>query len=351
MLRQHACVDGEPTESRRPAGDGREPGRTAPQREGGAECLPGCAAGVHELARRAASLAGDLRPLQPLVPHERPRGRGPGRAQAALGPRGQQLRRIHGRPGQALRAVQPRRLRHRRRHPVRARRGPFRPGRPGAGAQLDHVPRGDRRVRRRRRSRLEERAARGRTPQVVPVPGAGPERDAGDREGARRLSARARVLPHDDRDDRGQNGGCAAARHGRPAGLGALRPMGRRRGGARGARDGRRGVRPPPGGWAGVLVQYARVGVDPIAASGRVLGRKHEGLPRVAARGRVRGLRIARRQLRLRPKSRTTTSRRGISGTGATSLSTTTSSGGRRWKRWPAEITARRSRLRSTTRT
>ena len=39
--------------------------------------LPGSPAGVHELARRAAGLAGDLRPLRPVVPHERPRGGGP----------------------------------------------------------------------------------------------------------------------------------------------------------------------------------------------------------------------------------------------------------------------------------
>ena len=219
-------------------------------------------------------MARDLRPLQSLVPHERPGGRGPGRAQAALGPRGQQLRRIHGRSGQALRAVQPRRLRHRRRHPVRARRRPLRPGRPGARAQLDHLPRGDRRVRRRGRSRPEERAAHGRTPQILPLPGAGPERDAGDREGARWHSARARVLPHDDGDDGGQDRGRVAPRHGRTAGVGALRPVGRRGGGSRGARDGRRGARSPPGGRTCLLVEHARVRLDPFAASGRVLGRR-----------------------------------------------------------------------------
>ena len=258
-------VHGEPPKSRRPAGDGREPGRAAAQRAGRAERLPRRAAGVHELARRAAGLAGDLRPLQPLVPHERSGSSGPGRAQAALGPRGQQLRRLHGRSGQALRAVQPGRLRHRGRHPVRARRGPLRAGRPGSGAELDPLPRGDRRVRRRGRSRPEERAAHRRPPQVVSLPGAGPERDGDHREGARQRSARPRLLPHDDRDDGGQDGGCAAPRHGRSAGLGALRPLGRRRSGPRGARDGRRGARPPAGGRTGVLVQHARVRLDPLA--------------------------------------------------------------------------------------
>ena len=244
----------------------------------GANVYPGSAAGVHELARRAAGVAGDLRPLRSVVPHERPGGGGPGRAQAALAPRGQQLRRIHGRPRQALRAVQPRRLRHRRRHPVRAGGPALQPRRPGSRAQLDHLPRGDRRIRRHGRARPEDRAPHRRSPPVVPLPGAGPERDAGDREGARRPSARAEVLPHDDGDDRGQDRGRAAPRHGRSAGLGALRPLGRRGSGARGARGGRRGVRPQAGGRTGVLVQHARVRLDPLTASGRVFRREHAGV-------------------------------------------------------------------------
>ncbi len=331
--------------------DSREPRRAPPQLACGAERLPRGAAGVHELARRAAGLAGDLRPLQSLVPHERPDGGGPGRAQAALGPRGQQLRRIHRRPSQALRAVQPGRLRHRRRHPVRAGRRALRPRRPGSRAQLDHLPRGDGRIRRRGRPRPEDRAAHRRPTPVLSLPGAGPERDAGDREGARRPSARARVLPHDDGDDRGQDRGRAAPRHGRSAGLGALRPLGRRGSGARGARDRRRGVRPETCGWAGVLVQHARVRVDPLTASGRVLEREHEG--RTANGCRRPGTRGPRRSAAASSPttSRTTTSRRGTSGTGATSSSTTTSSGGRRCRRWPTATTARRSRWRSTTRT
>ena len=54
------------------------------------------------------------------------------------------------------------------------------------------------------------------------------------------------------------------------------------------------------GRWTSVLVQHARVRLDPIAASGRVLGREHEGLPRVAAGDRVRGIRVDRRELHLR---------------------------------------------------
>ena len=243
---------------------------------------------------------------------------GPDAMTVALPPRGQQLRRVHRRPGQALRAVQPRRLRHRRRHPVRARKRAVRPGRPGSCAQLDHVPRGDRRVRRDCRSRPEERASHGRTPQVVPVPGAGAECDAGDREGPRRDTARARVLPHDSGDDRGKNRGRSAARHGRAAGLGALRTVGRRGGRARGARDGRRGVRSPAGGRTRVLVQHARVGMDSVAPSCRVLGRGSEGLPGVAAGDRDTRPPPSSVAASSRRTSRTTTSRRGISGTGVT---------------------------------
>ena len=67
------------------------------------------------------------------------------------------------------------------------------------GAELDHLPRRDRRLRRAGRARPAVGAAHGRTPQVVPLPGAGAERDAGDREPARRRAARAQVLPHDGR--------------------------------------------------------------------------------------------------------------------------------------------------------
>ena len=99
----------------------------------------------------------------------------------------------------------PGRLRDRRRHPLRARRRPLQPRRPRAGPELGHVPRRDRRLRRRRRARPAQRAAHGRPPALVPVPGARPERDAGDREGARRPGPGAEVLPPDLRDDRRQD--------------------------------------------------------------------------------------------------------------------------------------------------
>ena len=217
----------ERTEPQRSARDGLEPGRTAAQLAGRAERLSGSSGRVHQLARRAARVAEHLRPLRPVVPHGRPRGRGPGRARPALAPRRQQLRRLHRRPGEAVRAVHPGRLRDRRRDPVRARRRSLQPRRPQPGAELDHLPRRDRRLRRERRARPADCTPLRRTAEVVPVPGSGAERDEGDRAGARREPAGAQVLPDDDADARRQDGARAPSRHGRPARLGAVRPLGR----------------------------------------------------------------------------------------------------------------------------
>ena len=128
--------------------------------QAGPERLPRRSGRVHELARRANGLAEDLRPLQPVVPHGRSRGRGPGRAEAALAPRRQQLRRTSPSTGRSTSCpctpdgyvigdvilfalaedtLQPRRARTR--------------------AELDHLPRGDRRLRRQRRARPAHRAA------------------------------------------------------------------------------------------------------------------------------------------------------------------------------------------------
>ena len=127
---------------------------------------------------------------------------GPDALEAALPSRGQQLQGLRRGQGQAVRAVHARRLRDRRRHPVLSRREQVQPRRPRSGAELGHVPRRDRRLRRERRARPADGAAQRRPPQVLPLPGPGPERDADHREGARRDAARAQVLQHDDRDDR-----------------------------------------------------------------------------------------------------------------------------------------------------
>ena len=86
-------------------------------------CLPGRAARVLELARRAARLAQDRGAVRPVAPHGRPvhrRARTRSSCCSHLGD--QQLRELPGRPRQAVRAVQLRRPRDRRRHPVPPRR-------------------------------------------------------------------------------------------------------------------------------------------------------------------------------------------------------------------------------------
>ena len=178
------------------AGDPVELLRNSPA---GPNVYPGVPAGVHELARRAAGVA--ARPAScstsvttwPTWPW-----RAPTRSGVALAARRQQLRGVRGGSREALRALQPRRLRDRRRDPVRARGEPVQPRRPRARPELGHVPRRDRRVRRRGRARPADGAAHRRAPQVLPIPGAGAERDAGDRAGARPAASGAEVLPHDD---------------------------------------------------------------------------------------------------------------------------------------------------------
>ena len=153
--------------------------------------------------------------------------------------------------------------------------------------------------------------------EVLPFPGAGPERDEGDREGPRQDAARTQVLQHDDADDRRQDGARAASRHGRPAGLGAVRSVGRRRGRARGAGQGRRRIRPAPGRRARLFLQHAGIGLDPVAAAGRLHRRDDEGLSRMAAGHGLRSHGVDRRQLLFARTSKTTTSRRGTWATAA----------------------------------
>ena len=245
-------------------------------------------------------MAADLRPLQPVVPHGRSGGGRPGRPRAALAPRRQQLRGFRRRSREALRPVHSGRVRDRRRHPLPPRREPVQPRRPRAGAELDHVPRRDGRLRRAGRARPALGAAHGRTATVVPVPGTGAERHAGDREAARRPPARAVVLPHDGRDDRGEARAGAPPRDGGTARLGALRAVGRRGARARGDRRGGTGVRAAAGRGARVLREHARVGLDPVPTARGLHRRRPHGIPRVAAGGGLRRLGVDRRQLRLR---------------------------------------------------
>ena len=103
----------------------------------------------------------------------------------------------------------------------------------------------------------------------------------------RQDAAGTEVLQHDDADDRRQDGSRAASRHGRPARLGAVRSVGRGRGRARGDREGRRGIRPAPGGRARLFVQCAGIGLDSVAAAGRLHRRVDEGVSRMAAGQRL----------------------------------------------------------------
>ena len=60
-------------------------------------------------------------------------------------------------------------------------------------------------------------------------------------------------------------------------------------------------------GSQGLRDEHARVGLDPVPAARDLHGRRAEGLPRVAAGERLRGHGLARRQLLLGRRSRTTT--------------------------------------------
>ena len=162
---------------------------------------------------------------------------------------------------------------------------------------------------------------------------------------------KVQVLPHGRADDRRRARAHAAPRHGRrarPRALGAVRaarqdprrdPRGR-------ARVRHRAVR-----FARVLVEHARVGLDPVAAAGHLLER---GRARATASGcrRTATRRSTRSPARSSPTtSRTTTSTRGSSATARSSSSTTTSSAATRSRRSTRRRSARRSRSPGTTRT
>ena len=77
----------------------------------------------------------------------------------------------------------------------------MRPRRAAVGAQLGAVPRRDRRLRRALRARRAHGRQSQRPPGALPLPGAGPDGDAGAREGHRRQPAGDQVLqPRLDRD-------------------------------------------------------------------------------------------------------------------------------------------------------
>ena len=80
-------------------------------------------------------------------------------------------------------------------------------------------------------------------------------------------------------------------------------------------------------------------------------GDEHEGVPRVAARERLRGHGLARRQLLLRRHRRLLPDAATTSATGRSSSSTTTSSAATRSRRWPTSRSVKRSPSHGTART
>ena len=75
----------------------------------------------------------------------------------------------------------------------------------------------------------------------------------------------------------------AEARHGRAAWVRDVRTVRRRRGRARGHRQGRRGIRTAAGGRPRLLGQHAGIRLDSLAAAGRLYRREDEVLSPVAA--------------------------------------------------------------------
>ena len=308
-----------PQELASAAGGDPEHGRDAQELADRRLHLSGGAERVHQLARRAARLAGSGRALRPVAPHGGADDRGARRLRDAAGAGAEQLRQLPGQPGEALRRLRPFGARDRRRDPVPPGGGAVPDRGPGADGQLGRVPRPHRWLGRHARpGRPLAVAARaeGRGAAPLPLPDPGAERAAAAREAERRAAARDQVLPHGRDLDRRAEGAGAAARDvggARARGLGAVRGG---RGGPRHHRRGRARVRPAAGRVAGLFHQHAGIGVDSLAAAGGLYRGGDEGLPRVAAGGRLRGERVDRRQLRRATGSRTTTSRPTTSATG-----------------------------------
>ena len=191
---------------------------------------------VHELAGRAARLAGDLLPLRPVLPHDRHDIQGPDALEAALGRRRQQLRELRPRQGEAARRLQQRRVRDRRRDPLLPRRRAAQPRRPALGAQLGAVPLRDGWLRRDLSSATSARPST-RTTARSTATSAGAERARGAGEGQRRAAARDQVLQHGLDHDRRPPGAGAAPRHVGRSGARDLRSLGRRRRGQGRARS------------------------------------------------------------------------------------------------------------------
>ena len=172
------------------------------------------------------------------------------------------------RQGQAVRRLQPRRLRDRRRDPLLPRRGPAQPRRASVGAQLGAVPLRDRRLRRDGRARR----ALGREPeqpQGLPLPGAGPERAQGDGEGrtAARCPRSSSSTWARSRSRAGRCARCTTACRACPGSSSSARGTTATRSRPRSSRPARSsGSRQV--GLARLRDEHARVGLDSVSAPG-----------------------------------------------------------------------------------
>ena len=111
----------------------------------------------------------------------------------------------------------------------------------------------------------------------------GPNAWPAHREAERQESAGPQVLPHGSIKIGGPESAHAAPRHGRRAGPRDLGPVQGPREDPRDDHQGRRRVRPAPGRLARLRDEHARVGLDSVAAAGRLHRRAHEEVPQVAA--------------------------------------------------------------------
>ena len=319
--------------------------------QAGPNVYPGVPAGIHQLARRAAGLAADLRPVQPVVPHGRPGGRGPGRAEAALAPRASTASRASASTGRSsscpctpdgyvigdviLFHLAENRFNLVGRAPAlnwityHAETG-------GYDVQVELDERWPLRTDGRRRSyRFQVQG-----PNAMKVI----EKLLGGPPPELKFFHMTAVTIAGKRSAR-----CAtawpASRASSCSGHGTTRPR------ARGDRRGRQRIRAAPGRRPRVFVRTRSSRAGFPRRCPRSTRATDEGVPPVAAGERATRARRRSAAASSPTASRTTTSRRGTSATGATSSSTTTSSAARRSRRWPTASTATRSRSRSTTTT